>query len=81
MKDGEKREVRASRMHSMWKNDRFKVEAERYDCDTPFVHLTLRDRRGTLAPDPERSICMTDTEAHDLVDRLQRALGMLPSSK
>jgi hypothetical protein len=59
----------------MFRNDRFKVEAERYDCDSPFVHVTIGKSPFSTTE------ALTDVEALDLIDRLQRALSVLPSSK
>lgn len=69
--DGERKVINASRQYAMFKNKRFTVEAEREDSDTPFVHLHLDQPHITL----------TDVDALDLIDRLQRALAVLPSSK
>lgn len=74
LKDGETKEIKASRDWSMFKHRSFKVEAERYDCDTPFVNLTIDCITQT-------HISMTDVETLDLIDRLQRALSVLPTSK
>lgn len=70
--DGEKRIIRASRGFSMFKNHTFVVEAERIDCYTPYVGLTLPNGA---------SVSLTDVATLDLIDRLQRALSVLPSSK
>ncbi len=74
LKDGETKGIKASRGFSMFRHESFKVEAERYDCDTPLVHLTI-DRTT------QTHISMTDVETLDLIDRLQRALSVLPTSK
>lgn len=85
MKDGEIREVRASAEWSMFKNENIKVKAERYDCDTPYVHLTVANE--TWDPEKDRLVrtefthVMTDVETEDLINRLQRAIKLLPSSK
>ncbi|CAB3753943.1 hypothetical protein [Paraburkholderia humisilvae] len=69
--DGERREIKASRNWSMLKNRHFKVEAERIDSDTPCIHVTLGDCTAAL----------TDVEALDLIERLQTAISVLPTSK
>lgn len=74
LRDGERKVIRTSRMFSVYRNDRFKVEAERYDCDTPLIHLTCG-----LAESYE--LTLNEIEALELIDRLQRALSVLPSSK
>jgi hypothetical protein len=79
--DGERRVVGASAQWSMFRHRRIKVEAERYDCDTPFVHLTLSDRPDNIAGRQPFTHVMADVETLDLIDRLQRAIAMLPSSK
>ncbi|QOV06307.1 hypothetical protein CPT_Maja_087 [Burkholderia phage Maja] len=70
----EVREIKASqnfRMFSKCRDHQFKVIADREDCETPYVHLK----------DGDHMITMTDTAARDLIDRLQRALAVLPTSK
>jgi hypothetical protein len=79
LKDGEEREVRASRIWSMFKNKSFTVVAHRIDCDTPYVELRLNDLYPGSRPPNE--LMLTDVEASDLIERLQRALAMLPTSK
>jgi hypothetical protein len=84
LKDGETRKINASREFSMFKHKRFEVTAHRVDCDTPFVILKLKaDPYAVYSGNPpeDREIHLTDVEAYDLIDRLQRALGILPSSK
>jgi hypothetical protein len=71
LSDGERKLIKSSRNFSMFKNNSFEVEAERADCDTPFIHLTIGGA----------TTCLTDVETLDLIDRLQRALDILPSSK
>jgi len=77
--DGERKEVRASRQWSMFKHKGFRVTAHREDCDTPFVEVELAF--GTDVKDGSLKYHMTDVEALDLIDRLQSALSILPSSK
>lgn len=50
----------------------FDVVAHRVDCDTPYVIL----RKNELNQD-----MLTDSQAQELIERLKRALGMLPTSK
>jgi hypothetical protein len=69
--DGQQREIKASRDFSMFTDHSFKVIAERYDCDTPYVHVGFGSDLFTL----------TDAATRDLIDRLQRALSVLPTSK
>lgn len=71
LQDGERKVIRPSRNFSMFKHNHFLVEAERIDCDTPAVHLTVASETTVL----------TDTQTADLIDRLQRALSILPTSK
>jgi hypothetical protein len=76
--DGEIREIKAGRGYSMWKHNQFKVSAERYDCDTPIVHLEIQfgvEGKSTAVT------YLTDDAARDLIDRLERALRVLPTSK
>lgn len=79
------REIRPSRRWSMFKHNDIHVEAERYDCDTPFVHLTLTnrvwDKEAGQEVVKELTLGMTDSETLDLIDRLERALAVLPTSK
>ena len=54
----------------------FDVIAHRVDSETPYVIL-----RPKNAADDSQDVCMTDSEAEDMINRLQRALSILPSSK
>lgn len=67
--DGQRKVV-----HSKFKlfDSEVKVEAYRVDSDTPYVILTHRN--GT-------EIYLTDVGAKSLVERLNKALLLLPSSK
>jgi hypothetical protein len=75
----EVREIKASKQFYVtngrnWvQNERIKVIAERFDADTPFVHVFLGLETGSRV--------LTDTETRDLIDRLTRALDALPTSK
>lgn len=51
----------------------FSVVAVRDDGETPWVLL--------IDKDTNREYCLTDIEAHDLIDMCQRALRTLPTSK
>lgn len=75
LSDGEARTVKASRDFSMFKHKQFEVVARRIDCETPLVMLTVTSEVSS------DTIAMTDVEALDLIDRLQRALAILPTSK
>jgi hypothetical protein len=77
--DGERKEIKASRQYSTFKNDSFKVVAHRHDCDTPIVELKVAF--GADVNEGSLTHYLTDVEALDLIDRLQRALSVLPSSK
>lgn len=66
--DGERRTiVSRRRMHL-----EVQVVAERVDSETPLVHLYTGN---TLVAS------LTDVGTQDLIDRLQRALSILPTSK
>lgn len=77
LKDGEQREIKASKQfhvcngRASFANTRIKVVAHREDCDTPYVRINI----GMVA------CVLTDTETRDLIDRLTRALDVLPTSK
>lgn len=83
--DGERREIKASRGWQHLKQIGIKVEAERVDSDTPYVHLTMSafvwNEEAQRHDTKELTRAFTDVEAQDLIDRLQRALDALPSSK
>lgn len=63
----------------MFRHKGFGVAAYRYDCDTPFIEVELAF--GTDVKEGSLTHHMTDVEALDLIERLQRALSVLPSSK
>lgn len=58
-------------MKSRIKNRKFEVVAQRVDSETPYISL-----RGHGI-----NIYLTDTEAIDVLERIKRALSILPSSK
>lgn len=68
--DGQRKTMQIGRWASPWARHVI-VEAERIDRDTPIIHVSFPDGKAVLS----------DTDAKDLVDRLQRALSLLPSSK
>jgi hypothetical protein len=70
LQDGESRIIR-KRKH-FHPDLPFDVVAHRVDCDTPYVIL----RSNPITQD-----MLTDSQARELIDRLQRALGILPTSK
>jgi hypothetical protein len=49
------------------------VVAERVDCDSPIVHLRFKDGASEQH--------LSDCDVIDLIDRLKRALSILPTSK
>lgn len=83
LKDGESRTIKASRKYSMFKHDSFKIEALCIDSDTPCVVVDIKydhHSQGWGLPSTA-GLVLTDVQAMDLIDRLQQALDILPSSK
>lgn len=72
LKDGEKREIRPAAWVSPWGKN-IRVIAERVDSETPIIHLSLL---GCVTDQP-----LTDADADDLINRLKKALSILPTSK
>ncbi len=66
LKDGHRRTMRPK-----WGKLPFDVIAWRIDSDTPYIIVKGENFEHNL----------TDTQAHDLVEMLNRALSILPSSK
>lgn len=66
-KDGEKRTIQTG-----GSKDRVKVVAERVDCDTPYVGVSL---------DGQPMVWLEDDVAGDLLNALGKALAILPTSK
>lgn len=72
LKDGEYRVMRpATWIYS----PAVRVTAYREDSETPYILL------GAMRPSEDGAIVLTDSEAQDLIDRLKRALSILPTSK
>ena len=67
LEDGELRTMR----HGPDSDHNVEVVAYRVDCDTPYIKLTAG--QGT--------VMLTDVGALELIDRLNRALSVLPTSK
>lgn len=72
LRDGEKREIKPAAWVSNWGRN-VRIVAERIDSETPIIHLSLING--------DRSQPITDADADDLIDRLKRALSILPTSK
>jgi len=53
-------------------DNEIKVAALRIDSETPYIILTDRDGN---------EVCLTDVGAQSLIERVQKALAILPSSK
>lgn len=75
--NGESKVIGASRASAALKSLPLEVKAERIDADKPYVHLKILGCPALGEP----SVILTDVDALDLIDRLQRALSTLPSSK
>lgn len=73
--DGETRIMRPDSLLSPEEKLAVTVEAERLDCDTPFVNLTVMSDGESV------TISMTDVLAEDVAKRIKRALRILPTSK
>lgn len=67
LEDGEQRTMK----HGPSSDRNVEIVAHRVDCDTPYIKLTAG--QGT--------VMLTDVGAEELIDRLRRALSMLPTSK
>lgn len=67
LKDGESRRIKPG----VWGKGT-EVIAFRADCDSPFVFIKFEGHE---------KVCLTDVAATDLLDRLKKALSILPTSK
>jgi hypothetical protein len=67
---GQIKVIKSSKKYAMFKFNRIKVIAECVDVETPSVTLEI-----------DGPIVMCDTETLDLIERLQNALSILPTSK
>ena len=79
LKDGQKRTMRPAPWITGGERDAVEIVAHRVDDETPNVVMRVRDPRDPEADPIE--LVMSDSLTHDVVERLQRALDMLPSSK
>lgn len=81
LNDGEIKDVKSKR-NAVYKTDKFVgIKAERVDCETPYVHLSILGQIDGVVHCADPSIILTDVDVEDLIERLQRALSMLPTSK
>lgn len=71
LEDGQSRKIKPG----LFAREDIEVVAERVDADTPYVHLHFTGRVGRA------DLALTDAECAELIERLQRALNVLPSSK
>lgn len=68
MRDGERRVIKPQ---GVWNDIRVEVIAERVDSETPYVILKKGDEEWYFE----------DCFAEELIERIQKALDILPSSK